>query len=170
MNIPLNIDWQQILLHVFNFMILALGLYLLLYKPVKKFMDSREEYYRGRDEKSESKLREAEALRAEYSARLEGADEEIARSRAEAARASEAEAKAKIEEANRRSEKIIIDAENTAIAEKKKIMKGAEEEIVGMIATAAEKLMLGENVRDCEIYNRFLDSVKEGGNAEGRKK
>ena len=29
-NIPLNIDWQQILLHFFNFSILVGGLYLLL--------------------------------------------------------------------------------------------------------------------------------------------
>lgn len=39
MNIPLNIDWQQILLHLFNFSILVGGLYLLLFKPVKNFMD-----------------------------------------------------------------------------------------------------------------------------------
>ena len=32
MNIPLNIDWQQILLHVLNFVILFGGLYFLLYK------------------------------------------------------------------------------------------------------------------------------------------
>ena len=42
MSIPLNIDWQQILLHLFNFAILAGGLYLLLYKPVKRFMEQRE--------------------------------------------------------------------------------------------------------------------------------
>ena len=31
---PLNIDWQQILLHLLNFAILFAGLWLLLYKPV----------------------------------------------------------------------------------------------------------------------------------------
>ena len=36
MNIPLNIDFQQILLHLLNFAILGGGLYLLLYKPVKQ--------------------------------------------------------------------------------------------------------------------------------------
>ena len=41
MNVPLNIDWQQILLHLMNFAILAGGLYLLLYKPVKQFMAKR---------------------------------------------------------------------------------------------------------------------------------
>ena len=45
MNIPLNIDWQQILLHLFNFSILVGGLYLLLFKPVKNFMDKRAKHY-----------------------------------------------------------------------------------------------------------------------------
>ena len=36
MEIPLNVDWQQILLHLFNFIILFGGLWLLLYKAVKK--------------------------------------------------------------------------------------------------------------------------------------
>ena len=49
MNIPLNIDWQQILLHLLNFVILEGGLYLLLYKPVKAFMDKRTAYYRDQD-------------------------------------------------------------------------------------------------------------------------
>ena len=45
MSIPLNIDWQQILLHLFNFAILAGGLYLLLYRPVKQFMERRQTHY-----------------------------------------------------------------------------------------------------------------------------
>ena len=49
MNIPLNIDWQQILLHLFNFAILFAILYFLLYKPVKDFMAKREEYYKNMD-------------------------------------------------------------------------------------------------------------------------
>ena len=44
-NIPLNIDWQQILLHFFNFSILVGGLYLLLFKPVKNFMEKRTKHY-----------------------------------------------------------------------------------------------------------------------------
>ncbi len=49
MNIPLNIDWQQILLHLFNFVILIAGLYILLYKPVKNFMAQREQHYKDVD-------------------------------------------------------------------------------------------------------------------------
>ena len=45
MQLPLNIDWQQILLHALNLVILVGGLYALLFKPVKKFMDQRAENY-----------------------------------------------------------------------------------------------------------------------------
>ena len=41
MGVPLNIDWQQILLHLFNFVLLAGGLYFLLYAPVRNFMEKR---------------------------------------------------------------------------------------------------------------------------------
>ena len=40
-NLPLNIDLQQIFLHLLNFTILLAGLYFLLYEPVKKFMNKR---------------------------------------------------------------------------------------------------------------------------------
>ena len=60
MNIPLNIDWQQILLHWMNLVILTGGLYFLLYQPVKQFMAKREAYYRSLDEEAAKKLREAE--------------------------------------------------------------------------------------------------------------
>ena len=43
---PLNIDWQQILLHWMNLAILAGGLYFLLYKPVVSFMQKREQHYK----------------------------------------------------------------------------------------------------------------------------
>ncbi len=42
---PLNIDWTQILLHVFNFLLLFGGLTLLLYRPVNAFLEKRQEKY-----------------------------------------------------------------------------------------------------------------------------
>ena len=38
---PLNIDFQQILLHMLNFVILFAGLGLLLYTPVRRFLNKR---------------------------------------------------------------------------------------------------------------------------------
>ena len=83
---PLNIDWQQILLHLLNFVILFAGLWLLLYKPVRKFMNSRREHYEKMDADAEKKSAEAEEKRAEYEKKLAGADAEIDEKRSAARR------------------------------------------------------------------------------------
>ena len=62
MGLPLNIDWQQILLHLFNFLILAGGLYLLLYKPVKQFMDKREQTYQAMNDAADRPSRHSSRL------------------------------------------------------------------------------------------------------------
>ena len=77
MNIPLNIDWQQILLHLLNFAILAGGLYLLLYKPVKAFMAKREGWYQQQADEAEKTRREAEALKAAAQAQTAAAAEKL---------------------------------------------------------------------------------------------
>ena len=73
-NIPLNIDWRQILLHLLNLVILFLILYFLLYNPVKKFMEKRKKYYEEQDEKSKKTLAEAESERIIKSAEAESSE------------------------------------------------------------------------------------------------
>ena len=70
MGVPLNIDWQQILLHLFNFLILFGGLYLLLYRPVKAFMDKRTAYYADMDAEAKRKLADAERQEKQYQTHL----------------------------------------------------------------------------------------------------
>ena len=72
MGVPLNIDWQQILLHAFNLVILAGGLYFLLYKPVTAFMEKRQAYYAGLEADAQEKLRAAEQKEQEADERLSG--------------------------------------------------------------------------------------------------
>ncbi len=71
---PLGIDFIEILLHVFNFIILLLGIRFLLYKPIKKFMTQRESEYRSAEEekkamKAQTKLKNEEAERSIKDAR-----------------------------------------------------------------------------------------------------
>ena len=62
MNLPLNINLQQIFLHMLNFVILTGGLYFILYNPVKKFMDQRTAHYAEMDKAAADKLAAAEKL------------------------------------------------------------------------------------------------------------
>ena len=67
---PLNIDIVQILLHMLNFVILAGGLTLLLFKPVKKFMEDRKKYFEDKEKEIADGLEKNESLKAEYEEKL----------------------------------------------------------------------------------------------------
>lgn len=146
MNIPLNIDWQQILLHLFNFAILAGGLYFLLYKPVKNFMEQRIAYYQGLEQEAADKLEQAKAQEEEYRKRLENADLEVNRKKEQAARDAEKTAKMILDDANKQKEQILEQAKQAADHEKEKILQDAKEEIVGLAMAATVKMLHGEAV------------------------
>jgi len=149
MNIPLNIDWQQILLHLFNFTILAGGLYFLLYKPVKDFMNKREKHYQEIDEAAAKKLEDAKKLEEEYQNRLKQIDIEIEEKKAQAAEETAELVNTTLEDARKQKEKIIADAQGIALHEKKKILMEAKEDIV-KLALAATKKMLNNEEGSCE--------------------
>ena len=146
MGIPLNIDWQQILLHLFNFAILAGGLYFLLFKPVKDFMDKRIAYYQGMDKEAVDKLEQAKTQEQEYQKRLESADLEISRKKEQAAKDAEKIAETILDDANKQKEHILAEAQKAAAHEKEKMIQDAKEEIVGLAMAATVKMLHGEAV------------------------
>lgn len=146
MNIPLNIDWQQILLHLFNFVILAGGLYFLLYKPVKQFMEKRTAYFKQQEEDAKAKTAHAEELEAEYQKRLDQAEEEISLKKAEAAKEAEKMTQMHLDETRKQQDKMIAEARETAEQAKKKAVQESREEIVELAVQMADKLIHGEEV------------------------
>ena len=139
MNIPLNIDWQQILLHLLNFVILAGGLYLLLYKPVKTFMEKRQQYYQEQDAKAAKTLADAEKTAAEVRQQLKNAD---------------ADAAAKLAAAQKSA-----DAHAAAQREHDKLLSDAQKELKDLAVTATEKLVLQS---DGDAFDQFLDAAERG--------
>lgn len=162
MSLPLNIDWQQILLHLFNFVILSGGLYFLLYKPVKDFMDKRVDYYQQKDAEAEEKLAKAKEMEASWQVRISEADAEIAQRKAEAMRAAENAAAEQIQAAKKESEEILLKAHTSARQERQRIVDDAGRKIAEVAAAAAEQLT--RNAYG-SAYNLFLDTVEEEGGA-----
>ncbi len=158
MNLPLNIDWQQILLHLLNFAILAGGLYILLYKPVKKFMNQRVEYYKKMEEDSETKLNDAENLKKSYEKQFSDADAEISSMRANILKEAETEAEKQISSAKEQSKKIISDAQKKARDERQRILAGAQKDITKLAVSAAQKVLESSD----DIYGQFIDAAREG--------
>ena len=157
MGIPLNVDWQQILLHLFNFIILAGGLWLLLYKPVKNFMAKREAYYKDMDKAANDKLAAAEAEQQKYSGLIEKAQEEAADIKKKAMADAETAAKSYIEDAEHEKQRIIDEAGKAAQAEKNKVLQEANAQIEEMVSAAVDKLLVPAG----SAYDSFDDSGKE---------
>ena len=154
----LGIDIQQILLHLLNFTILFTGLYVLLYGPVKKFMESRQEEYKKQDEESSEKLANAEKLEAEYKQKLADADNEIAEKKRAMAKEMSAAREQSEAEAKQEAVSIINAAKKSAELEKAEILETAKGEITRLIEDAAQKMILSGSTS--EVYDKFLEGAE----------
>ena len=138
-NIPLNIDWQQILLHFFNFSILVGGLYLLLFKPVKNFMDKREKHYADMESAAVDREKDTEALKAAMAQREAALDAELEEKRAAAAQ----EAENYMQQRRYGRRKIVAEANREAVA---------------IAEDAMEKLLTAQTD---QAYDAFVNAAEE---------
>lgn len=159
MNIPLNINWQQILLHLFNFAILAGGLYFLLYKPVKDFMEKRTKYYQDMEDEAQRKVSEAEAMNAEYKKQLQEVDEEIHQKRVEAMQSIKEVSDQRLAEAENRANAIVAEAEKVADRSRTRALRDAQKELQELAVAATKKIVLES---DEDAFDQFLSAAERG--------
>ena len=160
--VPLNIDWQQILLHLLNFAILFFVLYLILYKPVKNFMDKRKAGYLEMEEKTKANLEASEQTKAEYETKLQEAKAEAEEIRHHALEEAEVQAKEFLAQAHEEADQIIAKAQQQAEDERNRIVAETGEEIERLAKDAAKRAIF-ENTSDA--FDSFLDAA-EGKNNE----
>ena len=159
---PLNIDWQQILLHLLNFAILAGGLYFLLYKPVKDFMAKREQHYKELDEAARRDREKADELLKAAQAKYDAAEDEIMQLRTKASDEIETERQRQIADARAEARRILETAGKTADMRSRKALTDSNEELRTLAMDAVEKLMSdGEDALDL-----FLDEAESRMNDE----
>lgn len=155
---PLNIDIQQILLHMFNLIILGGGLYVLLYKPVKDFMDKRVNTFENMEKQARLVLQEAEDKKLEYEERLANVQSEIKEMKSAAEKEVEAMTEAQIHSAKKEAEQIMKVAKINSDREKQKAIEEAKEEITQLAIDATRKLVRKEE----DSYRSFVEATKVG--------
>ena len=155
---PLNIDFLQVLLHLLNFVILAGGLTVLLYKPVLKFIDKRRAYFADAEAKNKAAAEENEQLRAEYEEKLANADAELLEKK-KAGEKEMAEASAQyLRDAEEKAAAILRTAETEAEERKAHILESAQTEIGELVLNSAQKLLndTATPERDSALYDEFI--------------
>ncbi len=161
----MNIDWQLILLHWMNLAILTGGLYFLLFKPVKQFMEKREAHYRELERQAADKLAQAEQLRADCRAKLDQADEEVHQERLKAQQDAALAAQEHLDQAEEQAKRIIAKAKAEAEQSKERAIRESQKEMRELAAKAAKKLAAQPGA---DFYDQFLDLTEGGGSHEDR--
>ena len=159
-DLPLNIDFQQILLHLLNFTLLFAGIYFLLYKPVRDFMKKREQNYIEMQKTADEVLAHAMEAKHEYEGKLSAADAEIAAKKKQAAEELEQFRRKKTGDANAEAERILEDARTEGQAMRDQIVDSAKEQIVDLVDEIARKALVTEDVST--TFDAFLDAAERG--------
>lgn len=158
---PLNIDFQQIFLHMLNFVILFAVLYFLLYKPVKKFMDERESEYKKDSEEAEGKLKKADDILLHLDETIAEKEKEASKKRSDILKDAQEQYNKKIDDAETEAKKILDDAREQADAIRRKAASESSDDISKLAIESVKKTVLSAD----EAYEAFLEAVeKEAGN------
>ena len=154
---PLNIDWQQILLHMFNFVLLFALLYFILYKPIRDFMEKRQQHYRELDEQAQKTVAQANEKKAEYDRLTADADQRLAAFEAERRKQAEAAAAQELAAAKEKAQKLVDAARAGTKAEHEQMLRQAREEIAQMAGDMARQIASGDTA---EAFDAFLSQVE----------
>ncbi|MCR5116385.1 MAG: ATP synthase F0 subunit B [Lachnospiraceae bacterium] len=156
---PLNINIQQILLHMFNFVLLFGISYFLLYTPIKKFMDERKKYYEDMDKEANQKIKDAEVAKNEYENRLSLLDDDIAQKKSEALAEAQEKRDQIIDKARAEAEEIIESAKKVSAFERERNIARAKEEIEAYVTKAAKEIVMSG-----DPYENFANAAKKESN------
>lgn len=159
---PLNIDWQQILLHLLNVTLLFAVLYFLLYSPVKKFMQKRAEYYSDLEKQANDKLADAEAMQKSLQEKQDSFDRDAAGKRQQIEAEAYKTAEKTLSDAKKEAEKLLELTRIKAEKEKEEIINEASGQISELAIEAAKKVVMDST---SNAYDKFLESA-EGSNPQ----
>lgn len=153
--LPLGLDFKEILLHLLNFFILLTALYFLLYKPVRSFMVKREEEYKQAEQKAQEGLKQAEATKEEQEALLKSARQTAVKITQEAEASASMLQKELLEEAKEQAKGIIDKAQNEINEKKEK----AKEELIHAAGDLA--LEIAGKILEREVSSKDNDALIE---------
>ena len=165
----LGIDIVQILLHMLNFVILAGGLTLLLYKPVMKFLSERRAHFESLEAQSAAAKEENDRLLRAYTQRHDETEAELAAMRQDAEREAAETARVYLDEAKQKAAVILAAAEEDAEARRAQILDSAQTEIGELVIEAAQKLLAdtADPERTAALYDAFLRRAESDGGDGG---
>ena len=167
----MDIQPLDLIIHAANFIIMMLALWLILWKPVSKYIKGRADRVKADREAAENEVKEAKMLRSEAEMKLQSVSRDAETLRREVNARAESEAAALIGKATRHAEAIVAKAKQDAEAIKAKAMISEREETVALATALAQKI-IGREVKvedNRALADEFFASLENGGTEKTKK-
>lgn len=159
----ISVNFWQIVISLFNLVILFLILKKFLFKPVTAILEKRQKELEAQYLAAENAESEAQADRAKWEATLAGARAEADSILSAATESARYRSDKIIAEANERAEGIVSEARVEAELTYKKAKEGIRREIVEVSEALTEKLIMREITTEDHraLIDAFLDEMGE---------
>lgn len=152
----------DIVIHIINFLVLFLILRVILYKPVKKFLDERTARIQGELADAEKTSAEVAKTKAELDERLANAEVEAHEILVAGEEKASAQASKIISEAKDKSAALIAKAEEDGRKEKEQLVASVKDDITELSVELAGKLLKREvSAKDNKkVIDEFFSEMK----------
>lgn len=155
--IPLGFNIVEILLHMLNLVILVIAIRLLLYKPIKKFMDKRAEGYHIIERESMDMKAEAEQWRQNYGKLIEDAKQEAVGIEQESKHSAHLHAAEIVDRAKKEAHDILEKASQDIERQKVQLKEEMSGSVSDLAVNIAAKVLEREITQ--QDNNEIIDSV-----------
>ena len=152
----------SLLMHLVNIVILYIVFRLLLYKPVAKFMKSRQERFAKEREELDAEKAEADAIRAQGDEILHKARSDAETPVAQIMAQADKDAKSIREEAQKQAGVIIENAKQEAQEEKRRQLEAMHDQVMELSVALASRILEREIKPEDhqKLMEEFLSEVK----------
>ncbi len=137
----LGITWESIVLHLFNLIVLTVGLYFLLFRPVKKMIKQRQEKVKKIEKENEDLSEEVRRMKNSSEKVLSEAKKEAAAIHESAVKVANQKADEIVSEARERAKTLIGQTQREMEEERGKLRKDIERQIADVSVAVAERVI-----------------------------
>lgn len=161
----MNLNPSDIALHLVNILVLYALLRLLIYKPVRQFMDARTARVQAQLDEAERISAKAREDQAEYAKRLAAIDELAHEKMIESNHAAGEAAEAIAAQARAEAQEILANAQAEADQQRLEIQRQVRPQITDMAIQIAEKLLAREVSQEDNraLIDSFFESMEKVG-------
>ncbi len=137
----LGITWESIVLHLFSLIVLTVGLYFLLFRPVKKMIKQRQEKVQKIEKENADLNEEVKQMKSSSAKVLSEAKKEAAAIHESAVKVANQKADEIVSEARERAKTLVEQTQREMDEERGKLRSEIEKQIADVSVAVAEKVI-----------------------------